>query len=1859
MALSLFIDSSLFAQKNPANENQLKKQANSFFEDENYAKAYLQYSQLLSLYPQDPNYNYRFGACMLFSQSDKKKAIDYIETAVKQPNVDDLAYYYLGRAYHLNYRFDDAIKAFQHFKQNASSSDLKKHPVDRLIEMCNNGKQLLGSLHDLDVLRKKELDMADYYQAYDLSLNGGNLLAEPDDFKSKIDKKKGFNPIIYLSADKTQLFFSSYGDDDKNGKDIYVAYHMPNGAWGKPNNIGPVINTQYDEDYPFYDAPTHTLYFCSTGHNSMGGYDIFRSTYDEATRTWSTPVNMDFPINSPGDDILFIADTLNETAFFSSNRTSPDGKLAVYKIAIQPHAPDFLVIKGTTYNDAGSTLAASRITVKNFQTNEVVGIFNTTADNGSYVMNLPNGGHFIYTVETANHKTQSESVTLPMQEDLTPFQQQITYEPSTDRLIIKNNGSASDSNYLASLDMIQKNAAMDVNTDTTAPKKYTPATFNNPTNPPLATNTPSQNNPANNPPDTASTAEPDSNDIAIDTTSKKGVSSNDIEAIAKNDAVQKQNEAQAEKDEANRDIEYAANRLTESEQLNRRANALTAMADTLKDPKQKSDTLAKADQLKQKANEDSKKAMEAFQLASQQEIDATVKQKEADHATRYAASLDSAMHAPGKEKAIKKLQAQRDSIEKQDEANPPTTPTAGDLMRLQAQNTKQDSVEVVKHDNDLQKEADRLQQEADDYVAQAQKTDNNDEKLALLAQARDLTNSKKEKENEIKDNQKTLQQLHEQYNNLIVEARQIDSTTKSNPQSQQLTGTDASNLKEDIKNFTPSQNTPTATTADTSHHTQPVVNNNHSPVTADTTHKTQPVNPVAVNNPQTNPTLNNPAPTKDTTASQPAQNNPIAVNNPLPTKDTTHAAQVTNPTVAVNNPQTNPSQNNPPVTSAVNSSINYSSDQATQATKNATTFYNTSNTLSAQAADVRNQAKQATDPQQVQALSHKADSLDDASQEQRVIGSIYVNTADSAQYKSNSAQLNAWEGAMNNNNSDSVQVSQTLLLDAKGYYEQGLKEKQKADATTNQSVKQSYLDNAKQDFETAISKQQHAHDILLTANPGLKNITAPAIADTTHATPVTNPVAINNPQTNPVQNNPAPNKDTTHATQPNNPVAVNNPQTNPIQNNHTPTNDTTNTTQPITNPVAVNNPQNNPVPAKDTSHATEPTTNPVAVNNPQNPTQNNQAPTKDTSHTTQPANNPVAVNNPQKNPVPTKDTNRTAQPTTNPVAINNPQTNPVQNNPSPTKDTAHTTKPLAVNNPNQNNKGLNSANHSQNKPSKEDIDKGLVNFPQQYQHALQAEDITEAQESPYTETHPIPINPPLPEGLVFKVQIGAFKKPIKQSAFRGLQPITGETTTRGFTRYTAGLFKELPKANAAKNKVHRIGYRDAFVVAFYNGKRISLKEAETLLNGGSLPNNTQVPNPVAVNNPTQPSNTNNPQNGETNPVPVNNNVPVQNNGVANSIPVNDVKGLFFTVQVGAFKTPVTADKLYNLSPLFSKSGTNGNIRYNCGMYSDLNKAIAAKQSIVSKTPIKDAFVTAYYNGERITLAKAAELLGNKSASLPSNSELDRTPNANNTNTAAQEPATTDDNPLSHIKFDTTAFPEGNIYAVILADFTGQLSAEDGNKVLQVAIQHGITIHTSKEGRVIYSVGKFREYKQADSLQALITSVLPEATVMEFINNQPMSYSGGAGRTPLKGKSRPASGIDKASSNNAHAGNTETAPSNNNAPSTFQPTPATINNTNGSNTAAGKVVFCVQVGSYSGQMPVNVTNNLIKIANQGITTHQEANGVSSYTIGSYNNYQSAKLLKDELVQAGFPGCFVVAYSGSKKVSLQEAQSILNK
>ncbi|MCE9540505.1 MAG: hypothetical protein K8R85_14990, partial [Bacteroidetes bacterium] len=331
------------AQNDFASEEEFKKQAAKLFDEEEFEKAYPLYSQLVSLYRKDPNYNYRLGVCMLYASDEKERAITFLEFATKNKEVEKEAFFFLAKAYHLNYRFDDAIGQYQIYKKMASGAKAERFQVDRQIEMCNNGKKLLRNISDLPVIEKIEMSREDFFRSYDISEIGGKMLVKPDEkeFRTALDKKKKEKSILYLATNSNLIYFSSYGDNEQTGKNIYSIKKTASGEWGKPLTVGNTVNTKYDEDFPFLHPNGKVLYFCSKGHNSMGGYDIFKTTLNEETNLWNEPVNMDFPINTPDDDILYVTNADEKKAFFASARSSVAGKIAVYHISVERRPIDF------------------------------------------------------------------------------------------------------------------------------------------------------------------------------------------------------------------------------------------------------------------------------------------------------------------------------------------------------------------------------------------------------------------------------------------------------------------------------------------------------------------------------------------------------------------------------------------------------------------------------------------------------------------------------------------------------------------------------------------------------------------------------------------------------------------------------------------------------------------------------------------------------------------------------------------------------------------------------------------------------------------------------------------------------------------------------------------------------------------------------------------------------------------------------------------------------------------------------------------------------------------------------------------------------------------------------------------------------------------------------------------------------------------------------------------------------------------------------------------------------------------------------------------------------------------------------
>lgn len=149
-----------------------------------------------------------------------------------------------------------------------------------------------------------------------------------------------------ISPDGNILFISANYPDSYGGMDIYYSIKLPNGQWGPPVNAGNVINTPYDEDFPYIAPDGVSFFFASTGHNSIGGFDIFKSTIDWKTMTFSNPENIGFPVNTPDNNYTISFTRSMRYAYISTYRPDSHGDLDIYKVIFKSQEPNKHILSG-------------------------------------------------------------------------------------------------------------------------------------------------------------------------------------------------------------------------------------------------------------------------------------------------------------------------------------------------------------------------------------------------------------------------------------------------------------------------------------------------------------------------------------------------------------------------------------------------------------------------------------------------------------------------------------------------------------------------------------------------------------------------------------------------------------------------------------------------------------------------------------------------------------------------------------------------------------------------------------------------------------------------------------------------------------------------------------------------------------------------------------------------------------------------------------------------------------------------------------------------------------------------------------------------------------------------------------------------------------------------------------------------------------------------------------------------------------------------------------------------------------------------------------------------------------------------
>lgn len=252
------------------------------------------------------------------------------------------------------------------------------------------------------------------------SLTGGDLYwsgLNGDEWQTPIKYSDRINSSYVessasLSSDGNKIYFASNRPGGLGGRDIYRAVRFPNGEWSLPINLGPSVNTAYDDDAPFIHPDDKTLYFSSKGHNTMGGSDIFKSKKieDEAgnNRGWGKPENLGYPINTTGDDRYFVLSADGKRGYYSSEKEGGFGDQDLYTIYLPDAKKDLTLIRGTITDEFTGEEIQARVTIKNYETDKMEALHLSNSLSGKFLLIIPPGRKIRMIIEAPGYQEYQE-----------------------------------------------------------------------------------------------------------------------------------------------------------------------------------------------------------------------------------------------------------------------------------------------------------------------------------------------------------------------------------------------------------------------------------------------------------------------------------------------------------------------------------------------------------------------------------------------------------------------------------------------------------------------------------------------------------------------------------------------------------------------------------------------------------------------------------------------------------------------------------------------------------------------------------------------------------------------------------------------------------------------------------------------------------------------------------------------------------------------------------------------------------------------------------------------------------------------------------------------------------------------------------------------------------------------------------------------------------------------------------------------------------------------------------------------------------------------------------------------------------
>ncbi|MDH5475705.1 MAG: OmpA family protein [Cyclobacteriaceae bacterium] len=229
-----------------------------------------------------------------------------------------------------------------------------------------------------------------------------------------------------LTPDGNTIYLASNRKNGYGGLDIYKSTKDMNNNWTKPENLGPTVNTKYDEDAPFIHPDQRTLFFTSNGHNTMGGNDIYKT--ELVNNNWTRPLNMRYPINTTANDNYFTLTADGRRGYFSSDRKGSTGSQDIYYFDMPEDAGSIALtmLKGKILDAETNKPMPTKIYIFDSETNQKLDfVYHPNKETGNYLIILPPNKGYDMIIESEGYLPYTLNIDIPNQTYFYQLYQQI------------------------------------------------------------------------------------------------------------------------------------------------------------------------------------------------------------------------------------------------------------------------------------------------------------------------------------------------------------------------------------------------------------------------------------------------------------------------------------------------------------------------------------------------------------------------------------------------------------------------------------------------------------------------------------------------------------------------------------------------------------------------------------------------------------------------------------------------------------------------------------------------------------------------------------------------------------------------------------------------------------------------------------------------------------------------------------------------------------------------------------------------------------------------------------------------------------------------------------------------------------------------------------------------------------------------------------------------------------------------------------------------------------------------------------------------------------------------------------------